>query len=284
MEALQILEHLGSVARTKTLLDRGVTRSEIGRLITTGTAVRLREGVIALPTARRDFAVVVMSNGFLTCASAARHLDLWQLHPPASLHLSCRHARPPQAPDGGLTETVINHRERSESVHPLLPVLGLTDVLLHALRCLPLLDAVVIVESAVRFAWIRPEALVRRLDGDRNGRARKAMDLVQGDADSPIEVVARLLFRDNGIFTETQVQVPGVGRVDFLLDGFLVVELDGAAYHSDRKALRNDRRRNNMTIVGGYLVLRYTYEDIMFAPDEVLAQVVQVLSDRFVRR
>ncbi|MET4093927.1 hypothetical protein [Arthrobacter sp. UYCu712] len=54
--------------------------------------------------------------------------------------------------------------------------------------------------------------------------------LVDGTAGSAIEVVARLLFRKAGIYAETQAELPGIGIVDFLLEGFLIVELDGATH------------------------------------------------------
>jgi very-short-patch-repair endonuclease len=160
---------------------------------------------------------------------------------------------------------------------------GLADVLLHALGCLPPLDAAVMVECALRRGALGKEFLLARLAGNRHGRARTALALACGSADSAIEVVARTLLRSAGLAVETQVYLEGVGCVDFLVEGFLVVEIDGAEFHSDRKALRRDRKRNNTTIAGGYLVLRYCYEDIMFHRDDVLAQVMGVLSGRPVR-
>lgn len=139
------------------------------------------------------------------------------------------------------------------------------------------------VECSLRRGDTVRSFLLERLEGDRNGPARAALDLVTGCADSAIEVVARILFRGAGFHVETQVPIEGVGRVDFLLEGFLVVEVDGAAYHSDRHALRRDLIRNNRTIAGGYLVLRYSYEDIMFHPQDVLSEVRGVLSGRVIR-
>ncbi|WP_258805002.1 endonuclease domain-containing protein [Pseudarthrobacter sp. NS4] len=49
-----------------------------------------------------------------------------------------------------------------------------------------------------------------------------------------MEVDAQHLFRSNGIEFEAQVLLPGIGRVDFLLAGFLIVEIDGFAFHSKR--------------------------------------------------
>ncbi|GAB3544209.1 hypothetical protein GCM10027404_00520 [Arthrobacter tumbae] len=136
------------------------------------------------------------------------------------------------------------------------------------------------VESAVRRGEIALSFLFNHLAGDRNGRARTALQQVTGCAESPIEVVARLLFVGAGFHVETQARIEGVGRVDFLLDGFLVVEIDGAAFHSDRKALRRDHRRNNSTLLNGYLILRYGYEDVMFEQQAMLDEIRLALRQR----
>ncbi len=139
------------------------------------------------------------------------------------------------------------------------------------------------VECALRRGDTVHAFLKARLPGTRNGKAGRALAAVDLTGESAIEVVARLLLRGAGLDVQPQVMVPGVGRVDFLDEGFLVIEIDGAAFHSDRRAFRRDRRRNNMTVVGGFTLLRFSYEDVMFAPDEILAVVFAVLGPRPVR-
>lgn len=274
MNATKVLRGVGSVARTQTLRDRGVSKRQIANAVNRGEIMRLRTGLLALPDAPADFRVALDNNGLLTCASAAKHYGLWSLYPPDRLHLSCLH---------GHGRGYANHRERTVPTHDTLPLVGVVDVLVHALRCLPPVEAAVMVECSLRRSdTVRP-FLLERLQGDRNGGARAALDLVTGCAESAVEVVARILFREAGFYVETQVPIEGVGRVDFLLEGFVVVEVDGAAYHSDRRALRRDLQRNNSTIAGGYLILRYSYEDIMFHQDAVLDQVRAVLSGRVIR-
>jgi very-short-patch-repair endonuclease len=73
------------------------------------------------------------------------------------------------------------------------------------------------------------------------------------------------------------VHLDGVGRVDLLVDGVLVVELDGFEHHSDRAHYRNDRRRANALTCLGLRLVRFTYEDVMHRPDWVVACVLQAL-------
>jgi very-short-patch-repair endonuclease len=93
-------------------------------------------------------------------------------------------------------------------------------------------------------------------------------------------VDAQHLFRSNGIEFEAQVLLPGINRVDFLLSGFLIVEIDGFAFHSKRADMLKDRQRNNTSTVNGYAVLRYMPEHIWFNPEQVLAEIRAVLQAR----
>lgn len=268
MDPAAELSRFGGVAPTRTLRQQGFSRRALDHAVSSGAINKVRRGVLALPGAPPDFVAAVNHNGRLTCISAAGHYGLWCLDAAGPLHLSC--------PDGG-SGIHVNHRALSVTPHPWLPLVGLGDVLLHALRCRPVHEAVVMVESAVRRGDTVLSFLFDRLDGDRNGKAREALRLVTGCAESPIEVVARLLFTAAGFHVQTQVRINGVGRVDFLLDGFLVVEIDGAAFHSDRKALRRDHRRNNATLLSGYVILRYGYEDVMFEQEAMLDQIRSAL-------
>jgi very-short-patch-repair endonuclease len=96
-------------------------------------------------------------------------------------------------------------------------------------------------------------------------------------AESIVEVDAQHLFRANGIGYDAQVYLRGIGRVDFLLEGYLIVEVDGFAFHSARGDLRRDLERNNASTVLGFAALRYMPEHIWFEPERVLAEIRTVL-------
>lgn len=138
------------------------------------------------------------------------------------------------------------------------------------------------VESALLQGTTNLSYLRNHLPGNRNGAARRVLELVDGTAGSAIEVVARLMFRNEGIFVQTQVDLPGIGIVDFLLEGFLIVELDGAT-HLEPRQVKKDRRRNNASTLDGYAVLRYGYADVIHNPQRMMNEVWQVLRGRVVR-
>ena len=62
-----------------------------------------------------------------------------------------------------------------------------------------------------------------------------------------------------------------VARVDFAYpEASLLIELDGAAFHSDRAKFQRDRSRQNRLVALGYTVLRFTYWDVLAGPDVVV--------------
>lgn len=143
--------------------------------------------------------------------------------------------------------------------------------------CLPPLESLVMVESAYIRGDIGLGYLRRHLLGNRGGQAREVLARVDRGAGSLLETLARVLFRDAGIRTETQVWIDGVGTVDFLLEGFLIVELDGIAFHLEPRQFKKDRRRDNEATRQGMLVLRFFYDDVVYAPEKMLRHVREVL-------
>jgi very-short-patch-repair endonuclease len=63
-------------------------------------------------------------------------------------------------------------------------------------------------------------------------------------------------------------------RVDFVWpDARVVVEVDGWRAHGTRDAFQRDRATTNALQLAGYVVLRFTHEDLTRRPERVAAQV-----------
>jgi very-short-patch-repair endonuclease len=69
-----------------------------------------------------------------------------------------------------------------------------------------------------------------------------------------------------------------VGWVDLLVEGRLVVEIDGYAYHSSPQQFADDRRRDAALAAMGSQVLRFTWVDAVRRPDYVVRMVTAVLA------
>ena len=136
------------------------------------------------------------------------------------------------------------------------------------------------VDSALRLGRATKADVRRRIVGPDSVRRRGLLALADGRAESVIETVARVAIRSAGLQVQSQVYIPDVGRVDLVVDGWLVIEIDGYAHHSTREQFRNDRRRANLIAEKGLVLLRFSYEDVMFRSEEMVALIRYVLATR----
>lgn len=209
MDPLTYLAHVGGVARTAQLLAAGYSRTDISRL---APVVRQpRRGVFVLPECRPEFESAIRHNARVSCASAAGHYGLWLREDPVQHHLACNH---------GHGEGFIRHRTVRFDGHPTLPLAAIEDVVLHAMTCLVPPASAALATSAMRLHGVPLELLKAQLTADRSGRALRALRQLDLRAESIVEVDAQHLFRANGIGYDAQVYLPGIGRVDFLIEGF----------------------------------------------------------------
>ncbi|UKA76299.1 DUF559 domain-containing protein [Arthrobacter sp. FW306-07-I] len=268
MDLIEYLHKCGGVARSGQFLAAGFPRRDLLKLKDLGVA-QPKRGVFALPGCDPHLLVAVMHNARLSCASAAAHYGLWLRNPPERPHLACNH---------GHGSGFIRHRTVRFQGNPLLPVAAIEDVALHALTCLAPPASTALATSAIRLHGVPRELLASQLQADRSGTARRILRGLDLRAESIVEVDAQHLFRSQGIDYEPQVFLPGIGRVDFLIAGFLIVELDGFAFHSKRTDMLRDRKRNNAAAVSGYAVLRFMPEHIWFDPGSVVREIRTVLA------
>ncbi len=270
MDIHEALVRCGGAARRPTLAGLGVDDAALRRAVRSGV-LQPERGLYALPSAAGSMVELLRHRCLLTCVSAAPFYSLWALERPAVCHV---HHRRGDAFDGA-----VQHGGLLLPPHSLRPVAALGDVLIHAMRCLPLHDSLVMVECAVARGDITAGFLRERLPGRRNGKAREVLSWLDRGADSMLETLARTRFRLAGIQVETQFYIDGVGYVDLLLDGWLVVELDGR-HHGEWAQVKKDQRRNNRSVIAGYTVLRYYYADVVHGYERMVAEVLAVLGAR----
>jgi very-short-patch-repair endonuclease len=80
--------------------------------------------------------------------------------------------------------------------------------------------------------------------------------------------------------TQHPIDLPtGTIHVDFAYpDSMLAIELDSYAFHLDRKAFEEDRRRDNGLRALGWNVLRFTWAMLKFEPEYVVQVIRECLS------
>jgi len=266
-------------ARREHLRADGVTDRDLDRAVRERRVLRVGRGGYALPNADPALVAAVAVRGVVSHASAAR------------LHGLDLHNRPKLIDvtvSRGHTASWRNTRIHRASLGPAeqgtrIPVTSLLRTLEDCARTLPLAQAVIILDSALRNREVTHErlrAMARTARGPGSAKLRRAVAHADELAGSALESRLRLLLGLVSSDVRSQAHADGVGDVDFLVDGWLTVEGDGYEFHRSREDYRNDRRRGNLLVVGGSPVLRFSWEDVFLRPWVVLAQVEAVLAQR----
>ena len=104
-------------------------------------------------------------------------------------------------------------------------------------------------------------------------RSRRLLNLVDARADSGLETIVRVIAHELGFRVRSQVRVPGVGRVDLIVESWIAVETDGTEFH-DVSLSPRDRRRDAQLAARGMTALRPGYSLIVFNRDAVARQLI----------
>jgi very-short-patch-repair endonuclease len=158
-------------------------------------------------------------------------------------------------------------------------VLDAVATVLHCALTLPVNEAVVIADSAMRKRTVTRRQLadaVRKEHGKPHyRRLRKVLEWSDEKSGSVLESLFRVLVLEAGLARpSSQVTFKGVGRVDFCWKEFrLIVECDGRVWHDPDDARHTDRRRDNKLVLQSWRVLRYTWADVVHDPDRVIAEL-----------
>jgi very-short-patch-repair endonuclease len=99
-------------------------------------------------------------------------------------------------------------------------------------------------------------------------------------AESGIETLVRLALRRHRVRVRSQVVVPGVGRVDFLVGERLIIEADGYDWHGGRAEFERDRERDRELVRRGYVVIRASYHQVTTDLDAIVGAALDVIRRR----
>lgn len=176
--------------------------------------------------------------------------------------------------------------------HDVVVVHGLpvTDRLRTAVDCLGLLPF----EQALDlYAWLGTHRVVTRnsisaATRDAFNRAgtpqlRRLLNVTPHGAVSAAELRVHGALRRarvGGWTANAPILVAGrvVAVADLLFDHErVIIEVDGLRAHSGQTAFIRDRRRQNALVAAGYLVLRFTWWDVVERPDAIVQEIVQTL-------
>lgn len=281
---------------THDLRTQGLSDNDIRRLVRRGALRRVRQRVYATDPAPADAltaliesclaALRLLPDGSLMCHVTAAALygyvppiagDVHVLLPPGD-----RHDR--------LAAVQLHEDRAAEPTERLgVPCTSRLRTILDVARTSSREQAVRLLDAAGQqepdllgaAQLTEPRELPRR--GRRLAPARAKM--ATGLAESPLETLAMLLWRDSGLPLPVQqavIRVAGqfCGRVDFLWPAAkLIVEVDGLAKYADPTEWQREKIRQNRLVAAGYTILRFTWADITQRPEVTVAQI-----DRALRR
>jgi len=91
------------------------------------------------------------------------------------------------------------------------------------------------------------------------------------------------LLRGGGLTLQMQVPVMNY-RLDFLIDDGLIVEVDGAKWHSSPEAIERDAERDNALAAKGYEILRIPAKVTLYKPNDAIKQVRQARAGWLARK
>lgn len=254
----------GGMARTRDLLRVGLRPEQLTAAVRSGVLVRPRNGLYVVPQAPEPDREALSHGGLLACVSAARSHGLWvlDLGEEELTHTGVDPERHPGRvaldPETGRAGCCVFHRDILSS-DPQRARVGILDCLIQLFHCRGQETFFAALESALRQGKISADERAA-LRAALPARARWLVDFARTDADSGLESLIRLRLRRFGLTIDCQVEVPGVGRVDFVIGDCLILEADGGTHEASR---HRDLMRDAVAMALGFSCLRFDYAMIV---------------------
>ena len=249
-----------------------MTRRRLASAVADGSLIRVRKGRYVRAGTDSVFVRAARLGGRVDCLSLLQRLGVFVRDAP-HLHIQMEPdaSRVPSRPD----DVVRHWRPTGASSEALAtPVV---EALVRATRCQDLRAAVATLDSAWHLRLI-DEGDLAVIFSRLPRRHRVLRRLLDDRSESGPETFVRLMLRAIGCPFDVQVQLAGVGRVDFVVDGWLIIECDSGQFHSDWEAQKRDRRRDLAAARLGYSTVRLLAEDVMWRGDAVLSALREIIA------
>ena len=283
MDVVDLLAELGGVARRRALLEV-VARRELEAAVESGLVRRDARGRYSLPGVDAGVGAAARCGGVLSHTSAALRHGWAVAVVPAEPHVTVSRGR-----RVGDRSGVQLHVAELLS-HQVVDGVTTPDVTLEqCLRTLPFTEALSVADSALREGFGRGnlDRLADAASGPGSRQVRRVAAVADGLAANPFESTLRGIAAEvPGLSLRPQVWIGDV-RPDLVDERLrIVAEADSFQSHGGRAALASDARRYNALVVAGWMVLRFSYEDVMCHADQVCRVLIEatalaeLLSDR----
>lgn len=224
---------------------------------------------------------------------AAARIQGWTIVGSDHVLLSPHPVRTPQSWNITVVRRGSPQLVQPQGLPPLTPRL---DALCDTLICRPERGARDLLDHALQQRWINADDLASLIE-QRSGRGRKGLSRLRslhkrsasGSRSEAEQRMGRLLARIGCSWVANYAVRGGHGQIlaeiDFANPELkIAIEVDGRAFHSDRYSFERDRERQNVLVIDGWIVLRFTWERIVNDPEGVMAEITAVIRSRQHRR
>nr|WP_239062860.1 DUF559 domain-containing protein [Streptomyces sp. SID13031] len=277
----EVLARLGGRA-TFAELTHVASKRELAAAVRDGCVQRLARGVYGLPGPSTDQLIAVAYDGVVSHLSAALAWKLPLLAPPQKPHITLpKKRRPRSGPPAVLHWASTSAEDQSSRLTSMLR--SVTD----CARILPFGEALAVVDSSLNRGLTRREliAATTAMRGSGCTKARQVAALATAAGESFLESMLRALLIQNGIEGfEPQVVIERGwfrARVDLgHRQAKIALEAEGYEFHGSSQDFAADCRRYDELVAEGWLVLRFTYHQVLNEPDWVIATIREALAQR----
>lgn len=263
------------------------TRVDRGSWARVGRAIIIRD--LHHPGDRATAWLIRMHCGPKSIVSGplATRLQGWNIAGSDHLVVSPDPIRPPTGYDWHVLRRRVSEVNHIAGLPPVLPRLdALGDVLVHR----PHQAARELLDMALQRRWIDTADLDHLLDA-RSGPGRRGQPrlrelrdrAVTGSRSEAEHRMGGLLARTGGNWVANYPVLGDDGRILAEIDFAdpimkIAIEVDGRAFHSDRQSFERDRERQNMLVIRGWVILRFTWERIVNDPEGVVAEIIAAIA------
>jgi very-short-patch-repair endonuclease len=270
------LHSAGGLAHRDDLLALGHSPYSLRRARASGLVSSPRRGWLALPNAPALTVRAVALGGVLGGASALESYGVW-VDENRGLVVACGPSAsrlPPLGPGETRVWLPTRFPHRSSKRWRVSVLDALLQFALAARRD----DLIASVDSALNLRLVTPSD-VARLVGALPRRLRSIAREVDGSAMSGTETHMRLALRRRGYRVDCQVRIDGIGVVDLLVDGWLILELDSRKFHGSFEQQTADRRRDGDAVLLNFGHERFMWSQVRYETGWCLAVVAARLRD-----
>jgi very-short-patch-repair endonuclease len=278
----EILASRGGWATASELVGT-VSRHALAKALASGDIQRIAFGIYAVLDLPADVAVPLAYGGVLSHVSAAAASGLPLLVQPEKPHVIVPSKRRPRP-----GPPAVLHWAEVSAIEQQHRITCLPRTVTDCSRILPFAEALAVADAALATHRLLPEELLAEVTALRGAgcpNARRVAAAATPLSGSFLESMLRALLIDEGIDGfEPQVLVSHDGfyaRVDLgHRRARLALEAEGFEFHGSRRDFAADCYRYDELNTAGWLVLRFTYEQIIGDPAWVVATVRAALAQR----